>query len=228
MPTATTEKIDCLYALRDGDARSVRESILLIERRLSVEQSPDVNTYELLWRLSRARFFLGQCAESERRIARAHHRAGAAAGKQAARIAPNRVEGHFWQGVNLALRAQAEPAWRALPLALIARNALRRALAIAHTYHDAGALRVLARLESKLPRPFGNSQHAAQLFTRAVEIAPTNTVTRRYFAEFLLSAGATTAAREHLRAIRDAPLDPVWKYEITRDKNYAQEKLSKG
>jgi tetratricopeptide (TPR) repeat protein len=225
MPTALIEELDRLYVARSDDARTIHASVTFIEQHLLIERHAEANAYELLWRLSRARFFLGQCAEGEPRTAREHHQAGAIAGKLSTRVAPNGVEGRFWQGVNLALRAQAESAWRALPMALTARRALQRAVRINHLYHDAGALRVLARLESKLPPPFGSSRRAAQLFTRAIEVAPTNTVTRRYFAEHLLERGDTVTALEHLRAIRDAPQNARWEYETTRDKLYSEEML---
>jgi len=226
MPTQAaseiTAELDRLYALRDDDAATVFTSVQLIERHARRRALG----YDLLWRLSRARFFLGQCAaDNAADEARAHHVAGASAGTLAARLVGSKVEGHFWAGVNLALRAGVESGWHVIPLklslALRARTALRRAVRLDAGYHGAGPLRVLARLESKLPAPLGSIKRAVENFERAVTLAPTNTVTRRYFAELLLDLREQDQARVHLRAIRDAPPCAHWSYETVRDKHWA-------
>lgn len=226
MPTQTTSEIthelDRLYDLRDDDATTVFTSVRAIER-YARRRALD---YDLLWRLSRAHFFLGQCAAADAaKEACAHHAAGARAGTLAAHHTNANVEGHFWAGVNLALRAESESGWQSLPLklslALRARSELRRAVCLDAGYHGAGPLRVLARLESKLPPPLGSVGRAVENYERAVTLAPTNTVTRRYFAELLADTGARDKAFVHLRAICDAPPCARWNYETERDKRWA-------
>lgn len=217
-----TRELDRLYDLRDDAATTIFTSVRAIER-YARRRTLD---YDLLWRLSRAHFFLGQCAaDTEREEACAHHAAGARAGTLAAQHTNANVEGHFWAGVNLALRAQVERGWHTLPLklslALRARIELRRAVRLDAGYHGAGPLRVLARLESKLPAPLGSVKRAVENYERAVTLAPTNTVTRRYFAELLHDVGAQDKALVHLRAICDAPTCVRWKYETERDKRWA-------
>jgi hypothetical protein len=175
---------------------------------------------------------LGQCAAdniNNTSKARAHHAAGARAGSLAARLAKSKVEGHFWAGVNLALRAQVERGWHTLALklslALRARSALRRAVRLDASYHGAGPLRVLARLESNLPTPLGGVRRSIENFERAVSLAPTNTVTRRYFAELLFRIGRRDETLAHLRAICDVPPGAGWSYETERDKRWAESLL---
>ena len=60
--------------------------------------------YEVQWRLSRALFFLGQESAS-RESSRQLFSAGIGAGERAVGLNPERVEGHFWVGVNLSLFA---------------------------------------------------------------------------------------------------------------------------
>jgi hypothetical protein len=144
------------------------------------------------------------------------------------RANPHRVEGHFWLGVNLALQAQATRSLRALAPALRAKRSLERASRINAAYHAAGPLRVLARLKHKLPRLFGGGHKRARAdFTRAIELAPANTVTRLYFAEMLIDAGDVLRARSELEAILNAPLDAAWMFETTRDRARAYRMLQR-
>jgi hypothetical protein len=217
MPKTSKEILaaaDGLYGARQ-DPDAVRRSIELLQ-----EAAGD---YEALWRLSRARFFLGQEAQDEGE-ARAHHLAGVEAVERAERAATGRVEGHFWLGVNLALLAQLEKPVGALRAALRARRELKRAAAIDPAYHGAGPLRVLARLESRLPALLlGGAQRARSHFEEAIRLAPSNTVTRIYFAELLLECGDLRRARAELEALLASTFDPAWAFEIGRDRRRALE-----
>lgn len=211
-------RADALYAAREN-ADDVRASVGLLREAARAD-------YGAAWRLGRALFFLGQETPAKS-AARELHRQGAEASQRAVRLESQRVEGHLWLGVNLALSARVEPFWRALPDALRARRALRRALEIDAAYHAAAPLRVLARLEHKLPRLLGGGHTRARAhFARAVELAPANTVTRLYFAELLLEQGAHAEARAQLQALLAAPDDPVWAFERKRDRARAQELLA--
>jgi tetratricopeptide (TPR) repeat protein len=211
-----TALADKLYARREN-LEGVRESAELLK---------DATTdYEALWRASRAHFFLGQEAHDKMEARRAYL-SGIDAGRLAVRVSDNRVEGHFWLGVNLALLAQVEKSFGALELALRAKRELHRAVSIDASYHAAGPLRVLARLESKLPRIFGGGTRRARAhFEEAIRLAPSNTVTRLYFAELLLQSGDTTRARAELEAVITITFDPSWAFEIKRDQERAREML---
>lgn len=186
------------------------------------EAGPD---YEALWRIARARFFLGQ-ETRDKESARAHHLAGARAGRSAVRASLRGVEGHFWLGVNLALLARLERPFGALRAALHARRELKEAVALNAGYHGAGPLRVLARLESKLPRILGGGRmRALTHFEEAIKLEPSNTVTRIYFAELLLEMGDAVRARAQLEALLALPFDPAWAFEIERDRKKAEEIL---
>src|SRR5882762_2917892 len=166
------EHVDRAYAAR-ARIRNVSESVDVLRHA-----QKDADRYELAWRLSRALFFLGQ-ESREKLIARSFHAEGADAGKLATRFAPDRVEGHFWLGVNIALLAGLEPIAKAAPHALRAKRALRKAISLDASYHAAGPLRVLARLQQRLPQLLGGGiARARENYERAISIAPANTVTR--------------------------------------------------
>jgi hypothetical protein len=214
-----TALADKLYDERE-DMDGVRRSIELLRGA--------ADDYEAFWRRSRAHFFLGQEARDSLQM-RAHHLAGTDAGDEAVRASNLRVEGHFWTGVNLALLAQLENPFRALRYALRAGRELRRAVALNPAYHGGGPLRVLARLESRLPGLLGGGPARARAhFEEALRHAPSNTVTRLYFAELLLEHGDTNRAREELEATLLVRFDPAWAFEIRRDQARAREILEAG
>lgn len=217
-PAEIIRRADALYSERAGTS-DVRASLELLR-----QAAPD--DFEAAWRTARAHFFLGQEA-ADSVAARAEHQPGALAGARAVRLGPGRVEGHFWRGVNLALLAQTEKALRALIYARRARGALVRAVNIDATFHAAGPLRVLARLEHKLPRLLGGGAARARArFELAIMLAPANTVTRIYYAELLLEAGEKERARAQLEAVLNMPPDPVWAFEAARDRRMANEMLA--
>ncbi|HEX8920454.1 MAG TPA: TRAP transporter TatT component family protein [Pyrinomonadaceae bacterium] len=213
-----TSRADALY---DGRERmeNVRASVTLLE------EAARANEYEALWRLGRALFFLGQEAE-EKAKTRSFHARAVSFCRRAARIQPERVEGHFWLGVNLALMAEVENPLNALRHALSAKRSLVRAVHLDPAYHAAGPLRVLARLQHKLPRLFGGGTlRARDNFERAIQLAPANTVTRLYFAELLAELGDKARARIELETILNAPHDSRWAFESARDKKIARKML---
>jgi tetratricopeptide (TPR) repeat protein len=211
------EQADQLYAGR-VDIRNVEKSVELLEK--SNPDSPA--SFGAAWRLARAKFFLGQ--ESSRREQTAtFHREGIEAGRRAVRQGPERVEGHFWLGVNLALLAQHEGPINAIVHALQAKRELQRAVELDSTYHAAGPLRVLARLQHKLPRVLGGGrQVAVENYQKAIALVPDNTVTRIYFAELLFEMGDEAAGHRELVAVLKAPTDPEWTFERERDQEFAR------
>jgi len=213
------ERADELYAARE-DLGNVRACVELLRHTLG-----ELDTFELAWRLGRAFFLLGQ-EEREAATSRALHAHGVDAGKRAVRAGPERVEGHFWLGVNLALLARVAQPLKAITHALQAKRALNRAVTIDPAYHAAGPLRALARLQHKAPRWLGGDTAAArENYERAIDIAANNTVTRIYFAELLLEIGETVRGRSELEAVLNAPFDPAWAFEIERDRKIARELL---
>lgn len=207
---------DALYMMRE-DLSNVEKSILFL--------GWTEENYEVLWRLSRARFFLGQESKTKNE-AMNHYIEGVNASDKAQSINPKGVEGIFWMGVNIALVASLETVFRAVFSATAARLHLKNACRIDASYHAAGPLRVLARLESKLPFFLGGSKRRARKrYLEAIEIAPTNTVTKLYFAELLLELNDKQEARKQLETILQTELDGCWDFEIKRDKKIAQELL---
>ncbi len=105
---------------------------------------------------------------------------------------------------------------------------LQRAIQIDSSYHGAGPLRLLARLQHKLPGWLGGGSARALLnYKAAVNLAPENTVTRIYFAELLMESDERALSQEQLELVLNAAADPNWAFEIERDKRIAEEMLGK-
>jgi hypothetical protein len=105
---------------------------------------------------------------------------------------------------------------------------LRQAIQFDSSYHGAGPLRVLARLQHNLPHLLGGGFSRARAnYEAAIRLAPENTVTRIYFAELLLESGERDLAREQLEFVLNVSIDPGWAFENERDKRIAKEMLRK-
>jgi len=77
---------------------------------------------------------------------------------------------------------------------------LKKAMSIDESYHGAGPLRVLARLDHKAPRILGgNRKRSRAFFDRALAIDPLNSVTLTYAAELAMEAGENGRAWDLLR-----------------------------
>jgi hypothetical protein len=208
-------RADELYHQR-AEPGAVRESVMVLSGAMGGS-----DRYEVQWRLARALFFLGQDAGS-RNPALQLYSAGIGAGERAVALNSDRVEGHFWVGVNLALFAEANGGIRGLRALRWARLELTRAIEIDEGYHGAGPLRVLGRLNHKAPRILGGSRkRSRELLDRALAIAPSNSVTLAYAAELAIENGEVERAGALLRQLIESPLDVEWEFENNRDRQLA-------
>ena len=225
MPTdellAVVGRADDLYRQRARPG-CVRESVMVLSGARGGNER-----YEVQWRLARALFFLGQEADS-RGAKRQLHAAGINAGERAVGLNPERVEGHFWVGVNFAMFAESSGGLRGLRALMWARAELKLAAKINESYHDAGPLRVLGRIEHKSPKLlFGNRKRSRQRFDRALQIAPRNTVTLLYAAELAIDEGDRDRAISLLEQIIQSPVGVEWEFENRRDQELARALLEK-
>lgn len=213
---AVVGRSDDLYKQR-AEPGAVRQSVMILSGARG-----GTDRYEVQWRLSRALFFLGQEAGS-RDASRQLFSAGIGAGERAVALNSDRVEGHFWVGVNLALFAEVNRGIRGARALRWAKGELKRAAAISESYHDAGPLRVLGRLEHKSPRLLGGSQDRSRaLLERALAIAPSNTVTLLYAAELAIDRHEIDRAVELLNGLIASPVEPDWEFECRRDHEVAR------
>ena len=225
MPTddllAVIGRADELYRGR-ARAGAVRESVMILSGARGSNER-----YEVQWRLARSLFFLGQEAQEPANRSQLYA-AGVGAGERAVALNAERVEGHFWVGVNLALFAESHGGLRGLRAFRWARAELKMAAKINEAYHDAGPLRVLGRLAHKAPRWLGGSlRQSEKYYERALRIAPLNTVTLVYAAELALAIEQHDRARALLERLLSSPDEPDWEYESRRDRQLARELIER-
>ena len=222
LPSSLTviDRADDLYRRR-GEPDAVSESVAQL-----TNAGAAADRYEVQWRVARSLFFLGQCAQSS--VEKAHfHSIAVEAGQRAVAQHNSRVEGHFWLGVNLALFAEASGGLRAALALLRARRELKKAADICESYHGAGPLRVLGRLEHHAPLLLGGSRRRSLgYFERALATAA-NSVTMIYAAELIAAIGDRQRASELLQKVTSFPVDPEWEFENLRDRQLAQAMLDK-
>lgn len=197
--------------------------LLELEQELdrALFRSGDELGYPLLWRWARLSHFRAMQAGDNTDALR-HYEAGAEEAHKALTLQPNRVEGHFWYGVNF-IEAARRRGWMAVARALpVANRHLERAVAIDEEYNFAGPLRVWGKLTHQKPLLMGGSlDRALDIYRRALQVAPHNSTTLLYYAEALIADQQRPKAREALRQIIDDPDDIAWLWEQARDRQLA-------
>jgi tetratricopeptide (TPR) repeat protein len=199
-----------------------------IARATALPPNEDDLLYQLLWRRARASHFQALLAADEKQPAQAlaHYEAGAAAAAEAVRMRDLRVEGHFWLGANAAEAANRRGALASLGALRKTSHHIERAMTIDEAYHFAGPLRVWGRITHLKPLLLGGSiERAIDIYRRALQLAPANSTTNLYYAEVLLADQQRPLARQVLHTILNAPVDPDWRWEQTRDRELATLKL---
>src|SRR5579862_1290864 len=98
-PAGQGDDPDALYRNREDPASAQRAERIWSDR---LNQNP--NDFESAWKLARARYWLGgHVADKDRKTML---ESGIEAGRAAARIAPNKPEGHFWIAANMGALAE--------------------------------------------------------------------------------------------------------------------------
>jgi tetratricopeptide (TPR) repeat protein len=182
--------------------------------------------FTMLARLARANFFLGDIADKGQRSL--YYEQGRQQAQTILAENPQRVEGHYWLGLNLAGLADTSrmQGMRLLPQILAE---LERAAAIEPGYDQAGAYRVLGRIYYQAPgRPLsvGDVNKSLDLLTRATTLAPANSTNHLYLAETLLKLGRKDQAGQELRQVLTASQNADGPRGLAADQRRAKEILA--
>jgi len=198
------EDPDALYAQREN-LESARRAAEIWDAAL--QQDP--SDFEAAWKLARARYWLGGRASG--RDVKVEHEAGEAAARRAIAIRPERPEGHFWLAANLGALAETQGRLTGLRLRGEIKRELERVLAIDPAFQQGSADRALGRWYLKVPGLFGGSRSKAEMhLRRSLTYNPHSTASLFFLAETLIAGDRDDEAREVLRNLLDAPLDPQW------------------
>ena len=195
---------DALYRQRE-DLTLARRAEAIWASRLAAEPGD----FESAWKLARARYWIGG------RVPKAEGKpvfeAGIEAGRAAARIRPERPEGHFWIAANMGALAESFGLRQGLRYRGEIKSALLRVLELDPAFQQGSADRALGRWYFKVPRLFGGSDRKSEEhLRRSLTYGPDSTISRFFLAETLLALDRRDDARNELERVLEAPLDPDW------------------
>jgi tetratricopeptide (TPR) repeat protein len=210
---------DDLYAARN-DAKNLLKAIDKYKAALEI----DAKNYEASWKISRAYYSYGSKLSEDDKDAR---KQTFEKGKHWSRIAMkfdnNRVEGHFWYGVNLGSWGEANGVMKSLSIRHELEDEMLKAAKFDETYEGAGAYRVLGRLKFRLPGMFGGDNDLSiEYLRKAIKIAPTNTMNYVFLAETLMDEDEYTEAKTLLEKVISMEPDSRWITETKKDKEDAK------
>jgi len=217
---ASSNDPDALYRDRETLSSAQRAAEIWTDR---LKQNP--NDFESAWKLARARYWLGSHVSEQDR--KAMLESGIEAGRAAARIAPDKPEGHFWIAANMGALAESFGLRQGLKYRGPIKDELETVLRLDPAFLQGSADRALGRWYNEVPRLFGGSNKESEAHLRkSLTYNPQSTITLYFLAETLLDEGKKEEARQTLQKVIDAPLDPDWAPEDRDYKDKARKLLA--
>ena len=222
--TALIAQADKFYAAR-GSIENAREAVAMIRRaRMS-----DYGNYEVVWKLSKYNYYLGQHEADENEKAKLDaFREGIAAGQAAVKIAPDKPEGHFWLGANLGGRGQVQGPLYALPDIPDIRREMETVIKIDETYEGGSAYLALGQIDLELPELMGGDRkRAVEELEKGVRVADDNALMRLRLAEAYYELKRPADARAQAQAVLKLKPDPDYVPEYEQAAEGARQLLKK-
>jgi tetratricopeptide (TPR) repeat protein len=186
------QKADRLYAERDK-TENLRQAVSLVEK--------EVTSYEAMWRLAKFRFYMSNLeSQNEQKIKLLQ--AAIAAAEKAVKLDANRVEGHFWLGVNKGKYADLKGGFAALGLVKTVRRELETALKLDPNYAKGTIQLALGQLALQVPRLLGgNHKRGLELLEAGLKVGQANAELKLALAEQYGKKNRKAEARKLLEEI---------------------------
>jgi hypothetical protein len=211
-----TRDPDALYRDRENVA-SARSAAAIWAARTKA----DPRDFDSWWKLSRANYWLGGHGPQEGR--KADLERGIAAAESAIALRSDRPEGFFWKAANMGALAESFGMSQGIKYRGAIKEALETALRLDASYQQGSPDRALGRWYYKVPRFFGGNKKKSEEHLRKSLTYHENSLASRFFlAETLLSMDRDAEAREELKQIIAAPINPDWAPEDREFKQKAQ------
>jgi tetratricopeptide (TPR) repeat protein len=175
----------------------------------SSELAANPNAFDAAWKLARAQYWLGgHTPEQEQRKV---FEQGIDSAQVAARLQPNRPEGHFWMAANMGALAESFGMRQGIKYRKPIKEALETVLRLDPGFQQGSADRALGRWYFKVPGLFGGSNKESEAHLRAsLRYNPNSSATHFFLAELLMETGRKDEGRAEAQKVLDAPLDPDW------------------
>jgi tetratricopeptide (TPR) repeat protein len=193
-----------LFKQRD-DVQNLKQARALVA---GVRQ-PDHRNYDVEWQFAKYSSFLGEKLTDDEQKQKAFED-GRDAGKIASRISPDRPEGYFWYGANLAELAKLSPVTVGYTSVDDIREAMNKVISIDPGYQGASAYDVLAQIEMNTHLFGGKDEKAVEYLEKAVAIEKRNSNLRLHLAQAYLDIDKTAQAKEQLELLLKMDPDPEY------------------
>ena len=226
--TVPTAEADPLTLIQQADAHYIlREEPEQLAKAIEAYQQAlqsDPRNYEGSWKLAKAYWYQGNYSSAKDK--KPFFEKGIEAGRLAVENGPDRCEGHFWLGINLALYAESSGVFKALGLVDDVKKEVQRAMEIDENCECGGPQRVLGKLYAQLPFfKGGNKTKAAGFLTKSLQLCPKDTQSRIFLAEIYTDQGKEALAKKLLLQVLDQEADPDWIPETKQNKIVAEKML---
>ena len=201
-------KAESLFAER-ADIEKLRDAV----NTLAQARNPDQRNYEIEWKFAKYSYFLGMVEPIEK-DAIAVFEKGRDAAKIAARVDPNKPDGHFWYAANLGELARISPVTVGIKSVDDIRESMNAVIAIEPNYQNGSAFDALGQVEMAT-RTFkgGSTEKAIEFYQKGLELSPDNANLRLHLAEAYIAVRKKPDAKKHLNALFNLTPNPLYKLE---------------
>jgi tetratricopeptide (TPR) repeat protein len=195
---------DQLFSRGQDPARD-RQSLAVLERAIN----SDPNNYQLLWRVARSYYYVGDAAAGKQEKKTNFEKGIFAAGRAVA-TQGGAVEGHFWLAANYGGWAELVGVVNAYQTVKKIRAEMQTVLRLNASYEDSNAYLALGLIDRELPRLLGgNAKRGVSYLEQGVRAAPHNTDLKLALANAYLEDGRREEGRRLLQEIINAPVNPA-------------------
>jgi tetratricopeptide (TPR) repeat protein len=198
---------EALFRQRE-DLSKLREAVKL----LAAARTPDNRNYEIEWQYARFNYFLGRQSDSEKESEEALEN-GVKAAKIAARIAPERADGHFWYAANLGEQAKKSPVTVGIKSVDDIREAMNKVIEIQPDYQNASAYVALAQVELTTGLFGGKPEKAVEYLEKALALEKNNAYIYLHLAQAYLAVNRDAEAKRQLEYLLKMKPSPEYKFE---------------
>jgi tetratricopeptide (TPR) repeat protein len=213
---AQSDDPDALYRDRSDLAKAQRAADIW-----NMRLTANPRDFDSAWKLARTDYWLGTQGPAAGR--REALQRGTDVGRTASMIDPSRPEGFFWMAANMGMLAESYGLRQGIKYRGDIKDALETVLRINPAFQKGSADRALGRWYLKVPGLFGGSKTKSEEHLRkSLTYDPNSTASHYFLAETLLDMKRTDEARQELRKVIDAPIDPEWAPEDRDFKQKAQ------
>jgi hypothetical protein len=219
--TRAQEDPDALYRERADVARA-KAAADIWQARLTANPQD----FESAWKLARATYWLGEQDAPNAR--RAWLERGVEAGRTAAKLQPQRPDGHFWMAANMGALAESFGMRQGLRYRGPIKDALETVLRLDPAFLDGSADRALGRWYFRVPGLFGGSDKKSEEHLRkSLTYNPDNILSHYFLAETLFEMNRDAEAVDELKKAIAAPFSRDFAPEDKVYKQQAAELLAK-